>query len=57
MRVKEVVDIMYSPDNFSPPPMEDMSPTSGINSSFQLFEERVSPFVVFVQPAEPASQI
>jgi len=29
VRVKEVVDIMYSPDNFSPPPMEDMSPTSG----------------------------
>jgi len=29
VRVKEVVDIMYSPDNFSPPPMEDMSPTTG----------------------------
>ena len=41
MRVKEVVDIMYSPDNFSPPPMEDMSPTTGINSSLQFFEERV----------------
>jgi len=23
------VDIMYSPDSFSPPPMEDMSPTTG----------------------------
>ena len=39
---------MYSPDSFSPPPMEDMSPTTGNNDSFQLFEERIFPFVVFL---------
>ena len=43
----KVVDIMYSPDSFSPPPMEDMSPTTGNNDGFQLFEERIFPFVVF----------
>ena len=44
----KVVDIMYSPDSFSPPPMEDMSPTTGNNDSFQLFEESFLAFVVFL---------
>ena len=39
---------MYSPDSFSPPPMEDMSPTTGNNDSFRLFEESIFPFVVFL---------
>ena len=38
---------MYSPDGFSPPPMEDMSPTTGMNSNFRLFEDRVGPFWLF----------